>query len=62
MTIGAFGHDYSAGPNPDFISLMEVHKKICEENQLDEKDVQVSMGMSDDFERAVSIFIFIFKI
>lgn len=56
MTIGAFGHDYSKGPNPDFISLMQVHKQICEENQLNEKDVQVSMGMSDDFEKAVSYY------
>ncbi|XP_058977506.1 pyridoxal phosphate homeostasis protein [Musca domestica] len=55
MTIGAFGHDYSKGPNPDFISLMQVHKQICEENQLNEKDVQVSMGMSDDFEKAIEM-------
>lgn len=54
MTIGAFGFDYSQGPNPDFVSLMQVQKQICEENQLDIEDVQVSMGMSDDFEKAVS--------
>ena len=54
MTIGAFGHDYSQGPNPDFIKLMEVHKQICQENQLNEADLEVSMGMSDDFEKAVS--------
>lgn len=54
MTIGAFGHDYSQGPNPDFIKLMEVHKTICQENQLNESDLEVSMGMSDDFEKAVS--------
>lgn len=54
MTIGAFGHDYSKAPNPDFIKLMEVHKEICQENQLNEADLEVSMGMSDDFEKAVS--------
>ncbi|KAM7360094.1 pyridoxal phosphate homeostasis protein isoform 1-T2 [Cochliomyia hominivorax] len=55
MTIGAFGHDYSQGPNPDFIKLMEVHKTICQENQLNEADLKVSMGMSDDFEKAIEM-------
>lgn len=55
MTIGAFGHDYTQGPNPDFIALMQVHKQICEENQLAPADVQVSMGMSDDFEKAIEM-------
>lgn len=54
MTIGKFGHDYSLGPNPDFISLMNCHKTICNEFALNEGDVHVSMGMSDDFEQAVS--------
>ncbi|XP_039961451.1 pyridoxal phosphate homeostasis protein [Bactrocera tryoni] len=53
MTIGAFGFDYSTGPNPDFVSLINVHKQICEENNLDPEAVQVSMGMSDDFEHAI---------
>lgn len=55
MTIGAFGHDYTKGPNPDFITLMQVHKQICEENQLEAAAVQVSMGMSDDFEKAIEM-------
>lgn len=55
MTIGAFGFDYSTGPNPDFVSLKNVHKQICEENNLEPNAVQVSMGMSDDFENAVEI-------
>lgn len=53
MTIGAFGFDYSTGPNPDFVSLKNVHKQICEENNLEPNAVQVSMGMSDDFENAI---------
>ncbi|XP_053954700.1 pyridoxal phosphate homeostasis protein isoform X1 [Anastrepha ludens] len=53
MTIGAFGFDYSKGPNPDFISLMSVHNQICTENGLEPSAVQVSMGMSDDFEKAI---------
>lgn len=54
MTIGKFGHDYTTGPNPDFISLMKCHKEVCEALKLNEADVSVSMGMSDDFEEAVS--------
>lgn len=50
MTIGAYGFDYSKGPNPDFISLMECLKLLPHPESL-----QVSFGMSDDFERAVSI-------
>ncbi len=57
MTIGKFGHDYSTGPNPDFISLMKCHKDVCEAFSLSEADVEVSMGMSDDFEEAVSVLI-----
>uniref|UniRef100_W8BT16 Pyridoxal phosphate homeostasis protein n=1 Tax=Ceratitis capitata TaxID=7213 RepID=W8BT16_CERCA len=53
MTIGAFGFDYSTGPNPDFVSLMKVQRQICEENNIESDAVQVSMGMSDDFENAV---------
>lgn len=49
MTIGAFGFDYSQGPNPDFISLME-----CVNRLPNHESLQVSFGMSDDFERAVS--------
>ncbi|XP_065372175.1 pyridoxal phosphate homeostasis protein [Calliphora vicina] len=55
MTIGAFGFDYSQGPNPDFVKLMEVHKQICKENQLNDAELQVSMGMSDDFEKAIEM-------
>ncbi|XP_067619752.1 pyridoxal phosphate homeostasis protein [Eurosta solidaginis] len=53
MTIGAFGFDYATGPNPDFISLINVYKEICEQNTLEPDSVQVSMGMSDDFENAI---------
>lgn len=53
MTIGAYGYDYSKGPNPDFVSLMECHKQICEESAVQPEDLHVSMGMSDDFEKAV---------
>lgn len=54
MTIGQFGHDYTTGPNPDFICLLECHKNVCSTFNLSAEDVQISMGMSDDFEQAVS--------
>lgn len=55
MTIGAFGHDYTKGQNPDFVCLMQVHRQICEDYHLKPEEVQVSMGMSDDFEKAVKL-------
>uniref|UniRef100_U5ET25 Pyridoxal phosphate homeostasis protein n=1 Tax=Corethrella appendiculata TaxID=1370023 RepID=U5ET25_9DIPT len=55
MTIGKFGHDYSKGPNPDFITLMKCHAEICTTFELDPMNVNVSMGMSDDFENAIDM-------
>lgn len=54
MTIGEI-HDLTDGkPNPDFISLVKCHKDICNTFELDENDFNISMGMSADFENAVS--------
>lgn len=50
MTIGEFGYDYSKGPNPDFICLMECLKLLPNYEKL-----EVSFGMSDDFERAIEM-------
>ncbi|XP_037956817.1 pyridoxal phosphate homeostasis protein [Teleopsis dalmanni] len=55
MTIGAFGHDYTTGPNPDFISLMKVHNQICIENEFRPEEVQISMGISNDFDKAIEM-------
>lgn len=55
MTIGKFGYDLSQGPNPDFICLKECKERICKELNLDFATVQLSMGMSDDFEHAVCL-------
>lgn len=54
MTIGKFGYDYSLGPNPDFLCLLDCHKNVCNTFHLSPENVAISMGMSDDFERAVS--------
>jgi hypothetical protein len=56
MTIGKYGYDPSQGPNPDFVELMKCHQVICEKFEREPGDVSVSMGMSDDFEQAVSIY------
>ncbi|ALC47546.1 CG1983 [Drosophila busckii] len=55
MTIGAFGFDYSNGPNPDFVSLLKVQRAICEANDLKPETVQVSMGMSNDYDKAIEM-------
>ncbi|KAH8417574.1 hypothetical protein KR222_002028 [Zaprionus bogoriensis] len=55
MTIGAYGFDYSNGPNPDFVSLMQVHRDICQANDLPADAVQISMGMSNDYDRAIEM-------
>lgn len=54
MTIGKFGHDYSQGPNPDFLCLLDCHDRICKTFDVKPENVNISMGMSDDFENAVS--------
>lgn len=54
MTIGKFGYDYSLGPNPDFLCLLDCHKNVCNKFNLPPENVAISMGMSDDFEQAVS--------
>lgn len=48
MTIGEFGYDYSKGPNPDFVCLME-----CLSHLPNPDSWKVSFGMSDDFDQAV---------
>lgn len=53
MTIGKIGHDYSSGPNPDFVCLQENRQRVCTEVGLREEEVELSMGMSADFEQAI---------
>ncbi|XP_076048743.1 pyridoxal phosphate homeostasis protein [Oratosquilla oratoria] len=55
MTIGAFDHDLSIGPNPDMECLLKCRAQICEDMSLDPKNVELSMGMSNDFEHAIGI-------
>ncbi|XP_045131847.1 pyridoxal phosphate homeostasis protein-like isoform X1 [Portunus trituberculatus] len=55
MTIGAFDHDLSTGPNPDFQRLLKCKARVCEECCMEPKDVELSMGMSNDFEHAILV-------
>lgn len=53
MTIGKFGYNPADGPNPDFLSLRSCRDEVCQKLNLDWKKINLSMGMSDDFEHAV---------
>lgn len=55
MTIGKFGYNPADGPNPDFLCLRECRDKLAKSLNINSKDLQLSMGMSTDFEQAVSI-------
>lgn len=52
MTIGRLNHDYKFGPNPDFTSLSMLRGKVSTALDIKEKDLELSMGMSNDFEEA----------
>jgi len=53
MTIGSFSHDYSKGPNPDFQCLIKCREEVCEKLTLNIEDLQLSMGMSNDYKQAI---------
>lgn len=53
MTIGKFGYDIANGPNPDFICLIKCREKVRDELGIDIEDIELSMGMSNDYEHAV---------
>lgn len=55
MTIGQYGYDVSQGPNPDFVSLAKCRQEVCEKLKLDINKVELSMGMSTDFEHAIEL-------
>ncbi|XP_075986501.1 pyridoxal phosphate homeostasis protein [Anticarsia gemmatalis] len=55
MTIGEYDYDMSRGPNPDFISLVKIRQEVCEKLNLDINNVELSMGMSTDYEHAIEL-------
>uniref|UniRef100_A0A8C5S8C1 Alanine racemase N-terminal domain-containing protein n=1 Tax=Laticauda laticaudata TaxID=8630 RepID=A0A8C5S8C1_LATLA len=55
MTIGSFGHDLSKGPNPDFQLLISLRQELCEKLNIPIGMVELSMGMSTDFQHAIEM-------
>uniref|UniRef100_A0A8C5PZE1 Pyridoxal phosphate homeostasis protein n=1 Tax=Leptobrachium leishanense TaxID=445787 RepID=A0A8C5PZE1_9ANUR len=55
MTIGSFGYDLAQGPNPDFQLLLAQRQEVCEKLGLQLQAVELSMGMSNDFEHAIDV-------
>lgn len=56
MTIGAIARSRGVSEgkeNEDFITLMEVRDRVAAELGLKETDLELSMGMSEDFESAI---------
>ena len=54
MTIGMFGRPESERPNPDFVSLVDCRKRVSDALDVPLDSLELSMGMSGDFEHAVS--------
>ena len=54
MTIGRVSHDYSLGPNPDFEVLVRTREELCSRLGMKPERVELSMGMSADYEQAVA--------
>ncbi|XP_064333536.1 pyridoxal phosphate homeostasis protein isoform X2 [Camelus dromedarius] len=54
MTIGSFGHDLSQGPNPDFQVLLSLREELCGRLSVPADQVELSMGMSADFQHATN--------
>lgn len=48
-----FGYNIMNGPNPDFICLIKCREKISDELGIDINNIELSMGMSNDYEHAV---------
>ena len=38
--------------------MVKLRQKLCEDFKLEEKNIELSMGMSGDFEEAVNIFLY----
>ncbi|CAK6970894.1 pyridoxal phosphate homeostasis protein [Scomber scombrus] len=55
MTIGRYGYDLNLGPNPDFQMLLSRRQEVCDGLKLPPEDVELSMGMSTDFEHAIEV-------
>ena len=43
------------GDNPDFRKLLEVRQEVCSSEKLSLASVELSMGMSNDYEEAIRL-------
>jgi len=57
MTIGSIARSRRAGEeeNRDFLLLKETARSVEKELQLPEEELELSMGMSSDFEQAIAL-------
>ena len=58
MTIGAIARSKEAGEgkeNEDFVTLRDVRDKLVTELGIDKGELELSMGMSEDFESAIKL-------
>lgn len=56
MTIGSLEHSLKDDDlNPDFRCLIDCRKAICKRFGLDLDSFELSMGMSNDFEKAIEM-------
>jgi len=57
MTIGSVNESFNAesGLNQDFLNLIECRSKLNSEFGLDQNKLELSMGMSSDFEKAIQM-------
>lgn len=55
MTIGSLYHDLSLGPNPDFQYLIKCANETCIRFGLNFNSIELSMGMSGDYEHAIEV-------
>ncbi|XP_054165974.1 pyridoxal phosphate homeostasis protein-like [Oppia nitens] len=55
MTIGRFGHDWTTGTNPDFLTFIDSRNNICETLDIPLDSLELSFGMTADFEQAIAL-------
>ncbi len=55
MAIGAYDYDTSKGPNPDFQKLLSCRQDISQRLEIPIDSIELSFGMSSDYELAVYI-------
>uniref|UniRef100_A0A8D3D481 Pyridoxal phosphate homeostasis protein n=1 Tax=Scophthalmus maximus TaxID=52904 RepID=A0A8D3D481_SCOMX len=55
MTIGRYGYNLALGANPDFQMLLSRRQELCDSLKLPMEEVELSMGMSTDFEHAIEV-------